>query len=84
MRPGVPAYGARVRADKSLASFALPAPAPPLHAGREFPYCGFTIDTRTLDVRRDLLRAAAVPVSAVVTVEYCRAPAAAFARAFTK
>lgn len=60
MSRGFPAYGARIAPGKTLASFELDgatAVAPLSAAGRcLFPYCGFRLNTATLDFSIDVSR----------------------------
>lgn len=59
MHDGLPAYGVRVNPTKTLANFEMSINGirvPRLMGGRSFPYCGNYIDTKTLNVTKDIDR----------------------------
>lgn len=60
MYKGQPQYGVEINASKSLVNFDLKLDdggfAPKLEGSAEFPFCGFTIDVNTLEVKRDLFK----------------------------
>lgn len=83
MRKGHPDYGCFISAEKTLTNFDLidsNSTSSPLVARiykDEFPWCGLTINTRTLGVSTDLTRYAGLDIRDTLTVEYCRRPGAA-------
>lgn len=55
MHAGIPEYGVQVKLEKSRANFELHVhgKAIPMLTDKDFPYCGNTIHTRTLDLSKD-------------------------------
>lgn len=56
MHDGIESYGVEVNPAKSLANFETSIngqSVPQLKAGTAFPYCGSTVDTRTLEIMKD-------------------------------
>ena len=56
MHRGVPEYGVTVNARKTLVNFDLNMngePVAKVNADQRFPYCGTTIDCKTLDISRN-------------------------------
>ena len=81
MSDGHPEWGCFIAREKSLANFDMLDPhlgVPVTRVDGRFPWCGVTIDTRTLGVQSDLSRYAAVDMRDTLTVERGRKPGAAF------
>lgn len=79
MHAGLPAYGVEVKLKKSLTNFGLVIgdfPIPTLPAVADFPYCGYTVHTRSLDLGRDVQQKGKLIDS--MTVQYGRATGQAF------
>uniref|UniRef100_V5EU89 Telomerase reverse transcriptase n=1 Tax=Kalmanozyma brasiliensis (strain GHG001) TaxID=1365824 RepID=V5EU89_KALBG len=81
MRTGHPEYGCFIAPDKTLCNFDLldPTSSLPLvpRISTAFPWCGLTIDPRTLAVSTDLARYANTDLRNTLTVEYTRRPGSA-------
>ncbi|KAK9454855.1 hypothetical protein V1511DRAFT_371125 [Dipodascopsis uninucleata] len=80
---GYPEYGATINPTKSLTNFECDVSGISIQSignSHEFPYCGFTIDTRTLEIRKDLTRFSTRASRDIINVEYCRRPNHAFAK----
>lgn len=81
MRAGHPEYGCFIAPDKTLCNFDLVDPLSACalvpRVGRAFPWCGLTIDPRTLAVSTDLARYATTDLRDTLTVEYTRRPGTA-------
>ena len=83
MRTGHPEYGCFISPEKTLTNFDLMDPNcanGPLVAriyGHEFPWCGLTINTRSLGVSTDLSRYSGLDIRDTLTVEYSRRPGGA-------
>jgi telomerase reverse transcriptase len=58
MHAGLPDFGIEVKREKSLANFTLGLDGGrvPLMKGNNFPYCGTLIETRTLNISKDMAR----------------------------
>jgi len=85
MHKGVPEFGVTVKAEKSRVNFDLTIDETPIARVPEvsdFPYCGNAINTRTLDLSKDMDRRRGRSNNAVdsVTVEYSRLPGQTFYR----
>ncbi|KAK9237273.1 hypothetical protein V1525DRAFT_166096 [Lipomyces kononenkoae] len=81
MANGYPEYGATINPAKSLTNFDLNMPdlhVPILTATSEFPYCGLTIHTTTLNVKRDLFKNPDQDISGIQTIEYSYQPSKSF------
>ncbi|KAK9356729.1 hypothetical protein V1523DRAFT_152241 [Lipomyces doorenjongii] len=71
---GYPEYGATINPAKSLTNFDLNMAhvhVPVLTGTSEFPYCGLTIHTTTLNVKRDLFKNPDQDIAGIQTIEYC-------------
>lgn len=88
MRKGHTEYGCFISPEKTLANFDLldstsnsnnstADPLIPRIYGEEFPWCGLTINTRSLGVSTDLTRYKGIDLRDTLTIEYCRRPGAA-------
>jgi telomerase reverse transcriptase len=83
MHAGLPEFGVQVKVDKSKANFDMDingTPVARLPAVTDFPYCGNTINTITLDLSKDMERRKANNVQDSVTVEYSKLPGQSFYR----
>jgi telomerase reverse transcriptase len=83
MHAGLPEFGVQIKANKSRANFDMKIdglPVARLPAVTDFPYCGNTINTITLDLSKDTERRKAVNVQDSVTVEYSKLPGQSFYR----
>ncbi|KAJ3526128.1 hypothetical protein NM208_g11338 [Fusarium decemcellulare] len=83
MHKGVPEYGVVVNPAKTLVNFDMSCAdvsARKIDHDEKFPYCGTTIDCRTLDITKDRQRDAHLDVSASLTVDFGRAPGQNFQR----
>ncbi|KAK9338666.1 hypothetical protein V1521DRAFT_191014 [Lipomyces starkeyi] len=80
---GYPEYGATINPAKSLTNFDLKMPhlhVPVLTRTSEFPYCGLTIHTTTLNVKRDLFKNPDQDISGIQTIEYSYRPSESFTK----
>ncbi|KAF4999266.1 hypothetical protein FDECE_11560 [Fusarium decemcellulare] len=83
MHKGIPEYGVVVNPAKTLVNFDMSCAgvsARKIDHEEKFPYCGTTIDCRTLDITKDRQRDAHLDVSASLTVDFGRAPGQNFQR----
>ena len=83
MHHGMEHYGVEVNPAKSLANFALVisgCQVPRLAGGHGFPYCGNTIDTRTLEITKDRNRRKGTVLADALSVEQSRIPGRTFYR----
>jgi telomerase reverse transcriptase len=83
MHAGLPEFGVQVKIDKSRANFDMSIDGTPiarLPAVTDFPYCGNSINTITLDLSKDMERRKASNVQDSVTVEYSKLPGQSFYR----
>ncbi|CAK3842412.1 Telomerase reverse transcriptase [Lecanosticta acicola] len=77
MHAGIPRFGVTVKAEKSRANFDVEVDEGIIaRNAREdaFPYCGNAIDTRTLNITKDLERRRKSNIADSVTVEYTKLP----------
>ncbi|GAC99531.1 hypothetical protein PHSY_007133 [Pseudozyma hubeiensis SY62] len=80
MRKGHPEYGCFISPEKTLANFDLvdpdtsTTPLIPRIYTTEFPWCGLTMNTKTLSVSTDLTRYKGLDMRDTLTVEYSRKP----------
>lgn len=79
MRKGHPEYGCFISPEKTLVNFDLvdplsSSPLIPRTYTPNFPWCGLTLDTKTLGVSTDLTRYAHTDIRDTLTVEYTRRP----------
>ncbi|TGJ86950.1 hypothetical protein E0Z10_g1794 [Xylaria hypoxylon] len=86
LHQGVPEYGVTVNPKKSLVNFDLEIDGQKiskLEDGKQFPYCGTLIDTKTLDITRASNQdqdKSKLPVYDSLTVEFSRTPGQTFQR----
>nr|OQO19315.1 hypothetical protein B0A51_11621 [Rachicladosporium sp. CCFEE 5018] len=83
MHGGLPEFGVQVKAEKSRANFNITIAGeeiPEMPKSSDFPYCGLTINTSTLDLSKDLERRRKARLDHSVTVEYSKIPGQAFYR----
>lgn len=83
MLQGNAEYGVFIKPEKSLVNFAVhldQTTVPQLGSTTAFPYCGMTIDTRTLDVRKDQASSNRSRTSDTLTVEFSKLPGESFKR----
>ncbi|KAF4455059.1 telomerase reverse transcriptase [Fusarium austroafricanum] len=83
MHRGFPEYGVAVNPAKTMANFDMLYDGIPVQKAdneKGFPYCGTTIDCRTLDIAKDRERDANTDVSASLTVDFGRTPGQNFQR----
>ncbi|KAK5108265.1 hypothetical protein LTR62_008649 [Meristemomyces frigidus] len=84
MHAGIPEFGVRVKPEKTRANFEFDVDGSmgiellPQHT--DFPYCGNTINTVTLDIRKDRERRLQSNMADSITVEYSSLPGQAFYR----
>ena len=83
MHDGLEDYGVKVNPAKSLASFSARingANIPKIAGDSSFPYCGTTINTRTLEIAKDRDRRKATALADSLTVEQAKSPGLTFQR----
>ena len=83
MHAGVPEFGVQVKVEKSRANFDVTVSGQqimPLPRTVDFPYCGYSINTATLDVTRDHVRRRRANLADSVTVELSNVPGQTFYR----
>ncbi|KAL9603334.1 MAG: hypothetical protein Q9219_001196 [cf. Caloplaca sp. 3 TL-2023] len=82
MHDGIEEYGVRVNPAKSLANFDVTINGVNISKIRDssFPYCGTTIDTRTLGISKDRNRGKAIALADSLTVEQSNIPGQIFHR----
>ena len=77
MHVGLPSYGVTISPDKTLTNFTttvLGRPVRRLLDTHDFPYCGSTINTRTLAVKKDRTRIECTHIGDSLTVDYAHSP----------
>ena len=82
MGPGSPEHGISINASKSLANFEVSvngSKIPRHHGSVHFPYCGISIDIRTLELSKDRSRAD-LQVANALSVEFSRKTGQVFHR----
>ncbi|KAK6954528.1 hypothetical protein Daesc_004495 [Daldinia eschscholtzii] len=82
MHQGVPEYGVVVNSRKTLVNFDMKfdgEPIPKLNPGQRFPYCGSTIDCKTLDISRNR-ETEEKAIYNSLTIEFSRIPGQTFQR----
>jgi telomerase reverse transcriptase len=83
MHAGVPEFGVKVKAEKSRANFDVLVDGKRIARLNElcdFPYCGNSINTATLNLSKDQERRRANNISNSITVEYTKVPGQTFYR----
>ncbi|ENH60834.1 hypothetical protein FOC1_g10015638 [Fusarium oxysporum f. sp. cubense race 1] len=83
MHVGFPEYGVAVNPTKTMVNFDMLYDGEPLQKSNHekgFPYCGTTINCKTLDITKDRDRDANIDVSASLTVDFGRTPGQNFQR----
>ncbi|EMT62127.1 hypothetical protein FOC4_g10015208 [Fusarium odoratissimum] len=83
MHVGFPGYGVAVNPTKTMVNFDMLYDGEPLQKSNHekgFPYCGTTINCKTLDITKDRDRDANIDVSASLTVDFGRTPGQNFQR----
>ncbi|KAF5623318.1 telomerase reverse transcriptase [Fusarium sp. NRRL 52700] len=83
MHVGFPEYGVAVNPTKTMVNFDMLYDGEPVQKSNHekgFPYCGTTIDCKTLDITKDRDRDANIDVSASLTVDFGRTPGQNFQR----
>ena len=83
LHDGIDKYGLRVNPDKTLASFALEINGKAVlqcSRGEVFPYCGYLIDMRTLEIMKDRDRRKSTLLKDTLTVETSKTPGRIFYR----
>ncbi|KAK6429339.1 Telomerase reverse transcriptase [Oleoguttula sp. CCFEE 5521] len=83
MHGGLPEFGVQVKIEKSRANFGIMVEGkqiPQMPQSSDFPYCGLTINTSTLDLSKDIERRRNAKLDRSVTVEYSKIPGQAFYR----
>jgi telomerase reverse transcriptase len=83
MHAGVPEFGVKVKAEKSRANFDLLVDGKNITRMNEicdFPYCGNSINTSTLNLSKDQERRRTNNISDSITVEYTKVPGQTFYR----
>ncbi|KAI6785680.1 uncharacterized protein J7T54_006014 [Emericellopsis cladophorae] len=83
MHRGLPDYGVQVSAAKTLVNFEMALGGEVVSQvgkGAGFPYCGVRIDTKTLEISKDIEREKKTAIGNSLTVEYGRSPGQNFER----
>ncbi|KAF5723392.1 telomerase reverse transcriptase [Fusarium mundagurra] len=83
MHMGFPEYGVAVNPTKTMVNFDMLYDGEPVQKSNHekgFPYCGTTINYKTLDITKDRDRDANIDVSASLTVDFGRTPGQNFQR----
>ncbi|KAG7420896.1 Telomerase reverse transcriptase [Fusarium oxysporum f. sp. rapae] len=83
MHVGFPEYGVAVNPTKTMVNFDMLYDGEPVQKSNHekgFPYCGTTINCKTLDITKDRDRDANIDVSASLTVDFGRTPGQNFQR----
>ena len=83
MHDGIERYGVTVNSAKTLANFALEVNGEPIlqcTSDKAFPYCGYMIDMRTLEITKDRDRRKTTVLKDALTVETTKTPGRIFYR----
>ncbi|KAF5699219.1 telomerase reverse transcriptase [Fusarium globosum] len=83
MHVGFPEYGVAVNPSKTMVNFDMLFDGEPVQKSNHekgFPYCGTTINCKTLDITKDRDRDVNIDVSASLTVDFGRTPGQNFQR----
>ncbi|OQO08842.1 hypothetical protein B0A48_05732 [Cryoendolithus antarcticus] len=83
MHSGLPEFGVQVKAEKSRVNFNITIAGeeiPEMPLSSNFPYCGLTINTSTLDLSKDMQRRRNARLDHSVTIEHSKIPGQAFYR----
>lgn len=82
LHAGVPDYGVEVNPDKTLVNFDMEGTKGPVKksTSQAFPYCGTTINTKTLEIMKDHEKSKGADLTNSLTIEFGKAPGQNFER----